>query len=174
MVTTILNAESEAALLGRMKPYPDGKPLVDVTSKIVIERPIARVAHFASDPDNTPRWYENIASVEWKTPRPLVVGSRVAFAARFLGKTMEYTYEVVEFVPLERIVMRMSDGPFPMETTYTWEKLGNSLTRMTLRNSGSPGGFSRVAGPMMSRAIRKANEKDLETLRELLENSGKK
>lgn len=153
---------------GRKKSDPDGKPKIDVTTSIVIDRPIATVAHFASDPDNAPRWYENIEGVEWESPRPLVVGSRVAFVARFLGKRMEYTYEVVELVPLERMVMRMTDGPFPMETTYTWEKLGKSLTRMTLRNAGTPTGFSRIAGPMMSRAIRKANEKDLETLKQLL------
>ena len=161
-------------MLRKKKSQQDGKPGVDVTTSILIERPIATVAHFASDPDNAPRWYENIESVEWETPRPTALGSRVAFTARFLGKRMEYTYEVAELVPLERMVMRMADGPFPMETTYTWEKLGKSLTRMTLRNSGTPAGFSRVAGPMMSRAIRKANEKDLETLRELLETSGKK
>ena len=156
-------------MLRKKKSPHDEKPKVDVTTSILIERPIATVAHFASDPDNAPRWYENIESVDWRTPRPVGVGSRVAFSARFLGRRMEYTYEVAELVPLERMVMRMADGPFPMETTYIWEKLGKSLTRMTLRNSGSPAGFSRVAGPMMSRAIRKANENDLATLRELLE-----
>ena len=155
-------------MLGKKKSTQDGKPRVDVTTSIVIECPIAKLAHFASDPDNAPRWYENIESVEWETPRPLVVGSRIAFVARFLGKRMEYTYEVVELIPLERLVMRMTDGPFPMETTYTWDKLGKSLTRMTLRNAGSPTGFSKIAGPMMSRAIRKANEKDLESLKQLL------
>ena len=56
-----------------------------------------------------------------------------------------------------------------METSYTWEKLSKNLTRMTLSNAGTPAGFSRVPGSMMSRAIRKANEQDLDTLRELLE-----
>ena len=84
---------------------------MDVTTSILIGRPIAKVPHFAADPDNAPRWYENIESVEWETPRPLVVGSRMAFVVRFLGKRMEYTYEVVELIPLERLVMRMADGP---------------------------------------------------------------
>ena len=149
------------------------KPKVDVTTSTVIDRPIAKVAHFASDPDNAPRWYENIESVKWETPRPLVLGSRFAFTARFIGKRLEYTYEVVELVPLERMVMRMSAGPFPMETTYTWERITNGSTRMTMRNRGSPSGFSKLAGPLMSRAVRKATEKDLATLKELLEASRK-
>ena len=85
------------------------------------------------------------------------------------GKQIEYTYEIVEYEPLERLVMRTFEGPFPMETTYTWEAVSPKSTRMTLRNSGSPAGFVKFAGPMMSRAVRKATEKDLETLKELLE-----
>jgi uncharacterized membrane protein len=150
-----------------MKAEP--KPRVDVTTSTVIDRPIAAVAHFVSDPDNAPRWYENIVSVKWETPRPLAIGSRFAFVASFLGKRLEYTYEVVELVPLERMVMRMTEGPFPMETTYIWERVSRTATRMTLRNRGSPSGFSKFAGPIMSRAIRKANEKDLEALKGLLE-----
>lgn len=161
-------------MLRKKKSHQEGKPKVDVTTSILIERPIATVAHFAIDPDNAPRWYENIESVEWETPRPLAVGSRIAFTARLLGKRLEYTYEIVDLVPLERLVMRMADGAFAMETTYAWEKLGKSLTRMTLSNSGTPAGFSKVPGSMMSRAIRKANEKDLDTLRELLERAERK
>ena len=97
-------------MLGKKKSQQDAKPRVDVTTSILIERPIATVAHFASNPDNAPRWYENIESVEWETPRPLAAGTRVAFVARFLGRRMEYTYEVAELVQLERLVMRMAEG----------------------------------------------------------------
>lgn len=142
---------------------------VDVTTSIVIDRPRSKVAGFAIDPDNAPRWYANIESVEWLTPRPLVLGSRIAFVARLLRKRMEYTYLVADLVPLERLVMQMHDGPFAMETTYTWEVISRSSTRMTLRNRGEPRGFSRIAGPMMGRAVRKANEKDLAALKAILE-----
>ena len=142
---------------------------VDVETSTIINKPRGTVAKFAANPSNAPRWYANIESVEWKTSRKIAVGSRIAFVARFLGKKMEYTYEIVELVPLERLVMRTSEGPFPMETTYTWEVLSASSTRMTLRNRGAPAGFAKFAGPMMSRSIRKANEKDLASLKELLE-----
>ncbi len=115
---------------------------VDVSSDVVIDRPPSDVSDYASDPDHVPVWYVNIKSVEWKTARSVAVGSRIAFVAHFLGRQMAYTYEIVEFIPSERLVMRTADGPFPMETTYTWQSIASGRTRMTLRNRGTPTGFS--------------------------------
>lgn len=142
---------------------------VDVLTEIVIACPRATVAAFAADPDNACAWYANIESVEWKTARPLQVGSKIDFVARFLGRRLAYTYEIVELVPGERVVMRTSDGPFPMETTYTWQPTGRDETLMTLRNRGMPAGFSRFLAPFMVPAMRKANRNDLARLKALLE-----
>ena len=142
---------------------------VDVSSEVVIQRPRNEVAEYASDPDHAPSWYVNIKIVEWKTPPPVTVGSRIAFVAHFLGRRLAYTYEVVEMVPGERFVMRTAQGPFPMETTYTWETVADGGTRMTLRNRGMPTGFSRLVAPFMARAVRSANRKDLLALKSLLE-----
>jgi hypothetical protein len=142
---------------------------VDVVSEIVIERPRAEVAAFACDPDNATAWYRNIETVEWKSRRPLAVGTRTAFVARFLGRRLAYTYEVREMVPAERFVMSTADGPFPMETTYTWEDAPGGATRMTLRNRGEPSGFAKVTAPVMARAMRSANRKDLQLLKEILQ-----
>jgi uncharacterized membrane protein len=135
----------------------------------VINRPLADVAAYAADPTHAPDWYENIKSVEWKTKPPVAVGSRMAFVANFLGRRLAYTYEIVDLVPGQRLVMRTAEGPFPMETTYTWESVGVTKTRMTLRNRGEPSGFSKVGAPLMVAAMRRANKKDLAHLKTLLE-----
>ena len=145
---------------------------VDVSSEITIRRPRSEVAAYASNPEHAPSWYVNIRSVEWKTESPLKVGSQLAFVAYFLGRRMAYTYEVVELVPGDRFVMRTAEGPFPMETTYTWETTDDGATRMTLRNRGMPVGFSRLVAPFMARAVRSANRKDLAALKRLLESAG--
>ena len=142
---------------------------VDVLTEIVINRPRDQVASYAADPTHAPEWYMNIESVDWQTAPPVRVGSRMAFVARFLGRRLVYTYEIVDLVPGERLIMRTAEGPFPMETTYTWEAVGDDKTRMTLRNRGEPSGFSKIAAPLMARAMRKANRKDLALLKTLLE-----
>ena len=148
--------------------YPAGVP-VDVVTEITIARPVGDVAAYAGDPSHAPDWYVNIRWVEWETPPPVEVGSRMRFVARFLGRELAYTYEVVALDPGRRLVMRTAQGPFPMETTYTWEPSGDGATCMALRNRGEPAGFSKLAAPFMSMAMRRANRKDLITLRRVLE-----
>lgn len=143
---------------------------VDVRTEIEIARDRAEVAAFAADPENAPAWYRNIDSIEWEGgPRPVAVGSRMAFVARFLGRRLAYTYEVVELVPGARLVMRTAQGPFPMQTTYEWRDAGPGRTHMMLRNAGAPAGFPKLFAPVMAPAMRRANTKDLRALKALLE-----
>ena len=146
---------------------------VDVTTEIVVEAQCKLVACYATDPDNAPKWYVNIKSVEWLTTPPLGVGSRIAFVAHFWGQRMAYTYEIVEFVPERRLVMRTAQGPFPMETTYEFEPLTARATRMRLRNRGEPAGFSKLLAPFLRVAMRRANRKDLASLKRQLESERK-
>jgi uncharacterized membrane protein len=145
--------------------------IVDELSEIVIARPREVVSVFSADPDNAPKWYANIKSVEWKSEPPLRVGSRFAFVAHFLFRRLAYTYEVVDYAPGERFVMRTADGPYPMETTYTWIPAADGGTRMILGNRGSPSGFSfsHLMAPFMARAMRNADRKALARLKELME-----
>lgn len=146
---------------------------VDVSTDIVIERPRLEVSTYASNPANAPKWYANIKSVEWKTSPFVKIGSRIAFVAQFLGRQMVYTYEIVDFSEGEKLVMRTSEGPFTMETSYVWEDVPNGATRMTLRNRGNPSGFSKWVAPFMAIAMSRANRKDLRRLKELLENGAR-
>ena len=145
--------------------------MLDVSTEIIIDRPLECVSSFAADPDNVPAWYVNIKSVEWETEQPAAVGTRIAFVAHFLGRPLAYTYEIVELVPGERLVMRTCEGPFPMETSYAWTAVDGRRTHMKLRNRGQPTGFSRLVSPLMSWMVRRANRKDLARLKHLLERS---
>jgi uncharacterized protein YndB with AHSA1/START domain len=142
---------------------------VDVQTHIVIARPRAEVAAWTMDPDHAPDWYVNIKTVEWRSERPLRVGSIVGFVAHFLGRRMAYDYEMIELIPGERLVMRTAEGPFPMETTYTFTDAAEGGTAVTLGNRGEPSGFGKVTAPLMAAMMARANRNDLDRLKELLE-----
>jgi uncharacterized membrane protein len=142
---------------------------LDVHTEIIIDQPVDVVSNYAADPTNAPEWYENIKAVNWKTSPPLTIGSQVDFVAQFMGKRLEYTYEMIDVVPGNRLTQRTVQGPFPMETTYTWTAVDAHSTRMTLRNRGEPAGFSKLAAPFMAIAVKRANRKDLAKLKHLLE-----
>jgi uncharacterized membrane protein len=142
---------------------------VDVRTDVVIALPREKVAAYAGDPSNAPEWYVHIVDVEWENRPPLREGSLLAFEARFLGRSLRYTYEVVELVPGERLVMRTARGPFPMETSYTWESLDAYSTRMVLRNRGEPRGFAKYGSRLLATVMKRANRADLTRLKNLLE-----
>ncbi|MFN0090766.1 MAG: SRPBCC family protein [Acidimicrobiales bacterium] len=144
------------------------RPAVDVVVSEVIRRPVEVVAGYASDPSHAPEWYAKISEVSWRTAPTLQAGAEVAFVARFLGRELRYTYEIVEHTP-ESLVMRTAEGPFPMETSYRYEATPDGDTRMTLRNRGNPSGFSRLVAPFIRTAMRRAVRKDLKALKQLLE-----
>lgn len=143
--------------------------VVDVFTKTTINCPLAIVSEYAANPDHAPEWYVNILSVEWQTPKPLTLGSKIAFKANFLGRELAYVYQITQYVPGEILIMRTADGPFPMETTYTWTAEEDNVTQMTLRNKGNPTGFSMLFTPFMSLMMKKANRKDLEKIKSILE-----
>ena len=142
---------------------------VDVEVHTTIDRPRPAIAAYCCDPANVTAWYANIKAVQWETEPPVTLGSRFRFTSGFLGRTLEYTYEVVELAPTERFVMRSDSGPFPMETTYMWEDATNGNTWMTLRNRGEPTAFAGLATPILATAIRRATTKDLSRLKSILE-----
>lgn len=96
---------------------------IDIVSEIEIAAAREQVAEFAADPDNATRWREIFKDVKPEHSGPPAVGWRIVFVSTVLGSKLTYTYEVIEHVPGERLVMRTEDGPFAVQTTYAWEDL---------------------------------------------------
>ncbi len=142
---------------------------VEVRVEAVIDAPRVKVAEYVADPDTAPEWYENITRAEWRSPKPLRVGSRIGFTANFLGKKLDYTYEITEFIPDEKLVMEAVESPMAMQTTYLWQDAGVGKTRMVLINRGKQSKYFGFLSPLMMIAMRRAMTKNLKDLRRILE-----
>jgi uncharacterized membrane protein len=143
--------------------------MTDVSVETLVARPRHAVAAYASDPANDADWIGALTEVRVLTDPPFGVGSRVLRVASFLGRRIEYVNEVTELDPGRRLAMRSVKAPFPMTVVYEWEDAGDGATRMRIRAGGDASGFYRVAGPLLSRAVRRGIEGDLERLRRALE-----
>lgn len=137
----------------------------DVSVERRIERPREEVAAYAVDWRNDMDWIGALNEVELVQDEPL----QVARVAGFLGKRIEYVNEVVEHEPGRRLVMRSVKAPFPMTVTYEFEDAGDGGSVMRIHTQGDASGFYRVAGPLLSRSVKRGLERDLATLKERLE-----
>jgi uncharacterized membrane protein len=143
---------------------------IDITAQVTVRRPPADVAAFMIDPKNDPTWIGGVREVRMETPPPLGVGSRVARVAHFLGRRVEYVNEVTALDPARVLDMRSVKAPFPMRVTYSFEAVdGGGATIVRNRVRGAPGGFFAVFGPLLGPMVKRSVQKDLERLRDVLE-----
>jgi hypothetical protein len=137
---------------------------VDVLTHIEIDRPRSEVADYVSDPENATAWYQNVNKVELRTPKPLSAGSEVDLEAEFMDETLEYTYQVTEFVPGESLVMSSTSPSLSMETSYRFSDTPSGGTKVELRNV--------ALDPDTATAIEIDNRQDLARLKSILEGGG--
>ncbi len=140
----------------------------DVQVEIVIERPRDVVTAYAMDWRNDPAWIRAIEEVKLASDGPFGIGSRVARLASFLGRRIEYVNEVVEYEQDRRLLMRSVRAPFPMTVLYEFDDAGKG-TRVRIRAQGDASGFYKLAGPVLSRAVKHSIAGDLAQLKTILE-----
>ena len=145
---------------------------IDITAQVAIRRPHDEVAAYMIDPANDPIWIGGVREVRMETPPPLRAGSRVARVASFLGRRVEYVNEVTELDPERVLDMRSVNAPFPMRVTYSFEAGDGAAAGTIVRNRvrGDPGGFFALFGPLLAPLVKRSVQRDLERLREVLEN----
>ena len=141
---------------------------IDVKAQVVIRRSRDHVARYAMDPANDPVWISGITEARMLTEPPLTEGTRVERVATFMGKRIEYVLEVIDHDAKALLGMRSVKGPFPMKVTYELEEM-EDRTLAKIRVQGEAGGFYKLAGPVMSRAVKQNITNDLKTLRDLME-----
>lgn len=143
--------------------------MIDVSTSIEIERSADDVFAFVTEFPNNPRWQRGQVACTWTSDPPLRVGSTYEQHARFLGRDMVNSFEVVEHVPGRRVKFRSTSGTFALTITRTVEPLGSGRARFTERAEGDPGRFFGVASPVLRRLVVRSIRRDFPVLKALLE-----
>lgn len=142
--------------------------MIDVTATVLIRRPLEAVSAYMTDPANDTAWIRALTAARQLTPPPPAKGMRVERAAKFMGRSMTYTTEVIEWSPAERVQMQTMDGPYPMAVTYSFAGEDGG-TRVSIRNHGGSGVMFKLAGPLIGRMVNGRVKGDLAQLKEILE-----
>lgn len=135
---------------------------------LVINRPIQEVFAFISNAENLPRWRAATLEVTKVSPGDPAVGSVFKGRFTFLGRPFEGNLEVTALEPQSQYGTRLTSGPFPLEARYTLESVEGG-TRLTLVIEGKPGGFFKLAEPLVVSMAKRSYESDLHNLKEMLE-----
>ena len=143
--------------------------MVRVDSEVVINRPASEVFSYLTDPEKAPEWQSSL--IEAHAEGPMRVGTKVSEIRKFLGRRMESTLEVTEYEPDRKFSMRILSGPVPFEVEHTLET-EDGRTRLRWVGTGEPGGFFKLAEPLVARQARRQFRGDFETLMDLLEARG--
>lgn len=142
--------------------------MIEITATAEAPRPADELFAYVSDMSNNPRWQKGQVRCEWSTPPPIGVGSRYEQHARFLGRDIVSTFEVVEFAQGRRIRIRTVASPMPMDITREVEPMGDDRSRVTATIRGGPTGLLRLLDPLTERMVRRSVRGDYERLADLL------
>ena len=135
---------------------------------LVINRPVEEVFAFVSNSENLPRWRSTSLEMKKTSDGSLGVGSTFKGRFIFLGRQFDGNVVVTAHEQNRVYVSKMAEGPFPLETGYTLEPVENG-TRVTFVAEGEPGGFFKLAEPLVVSMAKRAYTTDLQNLKEMLE-----
>ena len=143
------------------------KVAIDVATELVIERGAAEVARTFADPQNLPRWLGEETELAWEGTPAFAPGARFVFHTKFLGRTLSYRYEIVEYIAAHHFVLRTVGGA-PLVTRAEWSELAPNKTLMRVRTVG---GLTAplLAAPLIPTALRRETAASLARLKALVE-----
>lgn len=143
--------------------------MIEVEVTIQVDRAPDEVFAFWSDWTNNPRWQSGMERCTWTSEPPLRVGSTYDQEARFLGRLMRSSFEVVEYEPDRRIRIRTTAGTLPLDITREVLPQPDGGTTLHAIIRGEPTGVLRLLGPLTQRMVERNVRADYARLQEMLD-----
>jgi len=133
-----------------------------------IKRPVEEVFAVISNVENNPKWSSVALEAKQTSPGSIGVGTTARFVGKFLGRRIESESEVTEFEPNRKYSWQSKSGPFPLKASTTFEQIEGG-TRVNTTTEGEPGGFFKLAEPLIVSMGKRQFQSDLDNLRDLME-----
>ena len=142
--------------------------MAQIKTSIIINRPIGEVFAFVSDASNDVKWRSDVVESKVTSPGSLGVGSTFAFSSEFMGRKIVSSGELTTYDPPNRYAWKSISGPIPASAVTTFEAVAEG-TLVVETTDFEPGGFFKIAGPLLAKQAQSAAEKDVVKLKGLLE-----
>lgn len=140
--------------------------MIRIEHSVVVDRPVEEVFAYATDVSKVPEW--QTSALEAHVDGPMQAGATGAIVRKFLGRRMESTVRFDEYEPPRKFAIESTSGPVQFHVHQTYESEGAGA-RINIVMEGEPGGFFKLAEPLVERAIRREMEANFATLKDILE-----
>jgi uncharacterized membrane protein len=142
--------------------------MIKVETSVIINRPPEEVFAYISNFENNPGWQSGMQEARFTSEGPLGVGSTYAQVAKFLGRRIESTFEVIGYEPKRLVKATSTSGSFPITFTRMVEPVEGG-TQVAAIIEGDASGFFKLAEPLMARMVQRSVDGDYANLKHILE-----
>ena len=139
-------------------------------TKIVINKRVKDVWDFFQNPDNLELWLSGFQKFEHISGIPGTVGAKAKHHFLERGKELILDGELTEVIEQKRIIGVLDSSMMLNKVTNSFTDMGNNQTEVTLSSDTQFKSFLwKQIGPLMKGEFKKRQERDLQTLKEILE-----
>jgi hypothetical protein len=139
-----------------------------VDQSFTVQAPPSVVFAYLTDREKATVWQGSLLEAHFSPDAPVHTGTEIHEVRKLLGRKIESIVEVTELEQDRVFAGRVRSGPVPWEFRYTFES-ADGATRVDFHMEGEPGGFFRLAEPLVVRTVEKQLESDFSTLKALVE-----
>jgi hypothetical protein len=145
--------------------------MVKMETSVVINRQIDEVFEFSVESENDALWQSGVLKAEQTSEGPMRKGATFVQVVQFLGRRLEFAFDVTEYEPNRKFGFKTTSGPIPIEGAYTYETVADG-SKITMFLEGEPGGFFKLAEPIVARTVQRQWETNFANLKDVLETQG--
>jgi uncharacterized membrane protein len=157
--------------VAKLRQIPGGNIMAKVETNIVVNRPVGEVFQFISVNENALQWQPGL--VETRITNDIQgVGRAWTDVVQFLGRRLEIPFQLTEWQPDRQIAFQSTGGPIPMQGSYTFESTPEGApagAQVTFLLTGEPGGFFKLAEPVLMQILQRQWQTNLANLKDVLD-----